>query len=55
MNLDDTARLMEMRPMPMPPIHGYREPSDAALKFVNDNKIAEATLLQAIERVVSDS
>jgi hypothetical protein len=45
---------MEIRPMPVTPIHGYREPSGAALKLVNDNKIAEATLLRAIERLVSD-
>jgi hypothetical protein len=53
--LADTARLMEMRPMPVTPIHGYREPSDTALKFVNDNKIAAATLLRAIERLVADA
>ncbi len=40
--------------MPVTPIHGYREPSDAALKLVNENKIAEARLLRAIERLVSD-
>jgi hypothetical protein len=52
--LAEPARQMEIRPMPVTPIHGYREPSGAALKLVNDNKIAEATLLRAIERLVSD-
>ena len=40
--------------MPVTPIHGYREPTDAALKLVNSNKIAEERLLRAIEQLVAE-
>jgi hypothetical protein len=39
--------------MPVAPIHGHTEPSDAMLKLVNHNKMAKEKLLQAIERLVT--
>jgi hypothetical protein len=35
-------------------IHGHTEPTDAARKLVNDNKIAEERLLQVIEQLVTE-
>ena len=40
--------------MPVTPIHGYREPTDAELKLVNSNKIAEERLVRAIEELVAE-